>query len=523
MRRCFLLWFLFFAFVQAQGQAVLSSIDTLMQTRPDSALTCLMACYDTVDDRHYANLLLAELLYKNDYEQTNRAELKAAVVYYDSVSDPFLAARAHYINGVGYYERDSVVPACEQYLKAVEIMEEHFTEKELVGQKAKFMALTHTHLCELFSDQYLHEQAFYFGKQALPYYYRYNAEPWHIAWVLDEIGSHYDIMQQWDSARYYYDKAMDFISDTNKVLYRDIVTLQAFLLYKTVEDAESSLKRLKKLCMLSESPRELFSRCAIIGEIYFHEKMYDSAWKYLDSVFYGSPTVASQKQAAVFLAEICELQGRETDKNAYASFLIPFAIQEEEGSTLKSQLMAFYDSFQQKQLEREHQKIARKNTNLILAFGCCFIAAIIIVFIFYKKRIDALKKQEIKAKELTLSYISQYTDLLAKQGKIMQKLAIVMENKEDKALLDNLRATVFDKKDPWDALVEVFDTLHPDERERIRQQYPELTEMEFKDIILSYFGVSRQDEALMLKISVHTIDKIRTSVKKKTQESAEKS
>ena len=105
----------------------------------------------------------------------------------------------------------------------------------------------------------------------------------------------------------------------------------------------------------------------------------------------------------------------------------------------------------------------------------------------------------------------------------MQKLAIVMENKEDKALLDNLRATVFDKKDPWDALVEVFDTLHPDERERIRQQYPELTEMEFKDIILSYFGVSRQDEALMLKISVHTIDKIRTSVKKKTQESAEKS
>ena len=133
------------------------------------------------------------------------------------------------------------------------------------------------------------------------------------------------------------------------------------------------------------------------------------------------------------------------------------------------------------------------------------------------------RKQEMEAKERTLFYIRQYTELLAKQGKTMQKLAIVMENKEDKALLDNLRATVFDKKDPWDALVEVFDTLHPDERERIRQQYPELTEMEFKDIILSYFGVSRQDEALMLKTSVHTIDKIRTSVKKKTQESAEKS
>ena len=140
-----------------------------------------------------------------------------------------------------------------------------------------------------------------------------------------------------------------------------------------------------------------------------------------------------------------------------------------------------------------------------------------------RNSLETIKKQEIEAKERTLFYIRQYTDLLAKQGKTMQKLAIVMENREDKALLDNLRATVFDKKDPWDALVEVFDTLHPDERERIRQQYPELTEMEFKDIILSYFGVSRQDEALMLKTSVHTIDKIRTSVKKKTQESAEKS
>ncbi|MBP5573928.1 MAG: hypothetical protein J6X40_07160, partial [Bacteroidales bacterium] len=138
------------------------AIDSLMWTQPDSALNQLIQYYDTVSDRHYANLLLAELLYKNYYEQTNRTELLKAVAYYDSLSCPFLAARAHYINGVGYYERDSVVLACEEYLKAVEIMEEHFAEKELVKQKAQFMALTYTHLCGLFSDQYLHEQAIYF-------------------------------------------------------------------------------------------------------------------------------------------------------------------------------------------------------------------------------------------------------------------------------------------------------------------------------------------------------------------------
>ena len=156
----------------------LSAIDSLLWRQPDSALAVLqdyLACRDamiaspeTPDgdfiethamrlyDRHYANLLLAELLYKNDYAQTNRTELLQAVGYFDSLSftlndhsslhrliaggDPlsptqndqlfFLSARAHYINGVGYYEHDSVVDACQEYLKALEVMEGHFEEKK---------------------------------------------------------------------------------------------------------------------------------------------------------------------------------------------------------------------------------------------------------------------------------------------------------------------------------------------------------------------------------------------------------
>ncbi len=55
----------------------LSAIDSLMWQRPDSALMCLLPYFDTccrdgvhtvstTHDCHYANLLLAELLYKND-------------------------------------------------------------------------------------------------------------------------------------------------------------------------------------------------------------------------------------------------------------------------------------------------------------------------------------------------------------------------------------------------------------------------------------------------------------------------
>ena len=118
----------------------LSAIDSLMWHQPDSALARLNPYFDTCTTTeyncHYANLLLSELLYKNDYAQTNRPALSQAVAYFDSLcsSDAarhaatndnlaFLDSRTHYINGVGYYENDSVVEACKEYLKVLEVME----------------------------------------------------------------------------------------------------------------------------------------------------------------------------------------------------------------------------------------------------------------------------------------------------------------------------------------------------------------------------------------------------------------
>ena len=90
-----------------------------MWRQPDSAFAMLQefassAAADSLDEfnGHYCQLLIAELLFKNNYAQSNRAEVLQAVGYFDSIDDAFLAARAHYIKGVGYYERDSLVEAC---------------------------------------------------------------------------------------------------------------------------------------------------------------------------------------------------------------------------------------------------------------------------------------------------------------------------------------------------------------------------------------------------------------------------
>ena len=152
--KLFVIGLLFLAFVACTSRAKvaehgqseegtnpeLSAIDSLMWRQPDSALAVLQQFAaspkaDSLDELngHYCQLLISELLYKNDYGQSNRPALQQAVAYFDSLiltlkdtptlkrliagTDPlsltrndnilFFTARAHYINGVGYYERDS--------------------------------------------------------------------------------------------------------------------------------------------------------------------------------------------------------------------------------------------------------------------------------------------------------------------------------------------------------------------------------------------------------------------------------
>ena len=439
--------------MQSIRRTQLSAIDSLMWQQPDSALACLLSYFDTCRDvsrnvlettngnlsgdvsgnvstdydRHYAQLLLAELLYKNDYVQTNRNELLQAVEYFDSLvivvdeadtrgvslhgsgrgdashasaeivsakTAAFLDARAHYINGVGYYENDSMVEACEEYLKALKVMEVCFEEEELVGKKANFMALTYTHLTDLFSGLYLHEQAIFFGKKSLEYYDDYDASPLHIAWVLNNIGSHYDMMDINDSAYLFYNEALQILPDINNITYRDVETHLAVLSYKTGTSSGEALNLLYSIINKSESDKEYYSRCMNIGEIFYREAQFDSSWFYLDNVFRNTLNENSKKQAAEWLVEICKIQGKDSEMIEYAVFLVPFANKEENNSTIKSQLTEQYKDYIQRKHEYLHHQEKIKNIRWFTVIVISISILLSYIIILYHRNKN--KKQHLE-------------------------------------------------------------------------------------------------------------------------------
>jgi hypothetical protein len=311
------------------------------------------------------------------------------------------------------------------------------------------MALTYTHLYEVFSDQYLHEQAIYFGKQSLPHYQKFDVETWHIPWLYENIGSQYHMLDCLDSADYYYCKAMDALADTSNLTYRDISVLKTLLSYHKEKKPEEALRQLERILVQAESWGEYYSRCAIIGEVYYHERQFDSAYVYLNKVFHGSESLGSKKQAAEWLVEICKYWG--VGYEIYADFLLPFANQEENRSVLKSVLTELYSNYVQRKKERFHSiDMRHRTTRLLLMFGLLLLLLLLVSLSLYYR--------ETRKKSHGVQMVAERQSFEMRQKALGGRLkatnsALRKEQKEKRDLLQELKTK--QNKLNWDS-VDVF-------------------------------------------------------------------
>ena len=455
----------------------LCAIDSLMWRQPDSALAQLQRfvaspAADSLDvfNGHYCQLLISELLYKNDWGQSNRGELLQAVAYFDSLvrltpplqrglgglkNTPtnqndnlvFLAARAHYINGAGYYEKDSVVNACAEYLKALEVMEEHFEEKERVGNMAKFMALTHGRLGEMFEEQLLAEPAIACYKQALFYCRREPTSKYGIPVLLYHLGIQYDIVDQKDSAAFYYDEALANMPDFDNLHYRDLMSNKAiFAFYNLDYSSDSVINILKHLVTLSADEEERTTRLLTLGHILFEDKQYDSSRVYLETVFEQQEDITSKMIAAERLSSIYQMEGDSIKAQKYASFLVGLTMSEIEKKTEASKENEMFKDYlaqkQKKQAVIEREKAVKRALLIIIP-----IAAVValVVFIDAKRRNKKqLKEQQAEAKKLLEEKDKQHAEVLEaeRQTHRMEQAAIAGRLKRSNQELRELKGQI---------------------------------------------------------------------------------
>ncbi len=496
----------------------LSAIDSLMWRQPDSALKVMISFTesgkaDSLDefDGHYCQLLISELLYKNHYEQTNRKDLLKAVAYFDSIDDGFLSARAHYINGVGCVEKDSVVEACTEYLKALEIMETHFAIVEMQDfatlrpkHLPRFMTLTYSRIGELFASQFMQEPAIDCFKRSLAFDNIEPGSPNNGSCLLLFIGKQYYKLRQCDTAEYYFDEALRQLHDTNNAVFRDLVSYKALLDYDVHHHVEAPLNDLKRMITQASDENELLARYTTLGAIYSLEGQYDSALFYLTPVYENNNDVVRQRAVSTYLRTVYQNLGDSLKADQYAVFIADNQRSEGESKAQVSILNELYQRHQQweqdRTKEQEHQRAARRSRWIrISVVGLLLVVAIAIVV----ARRGFGKRLKLQQEKL---------------GKQLEAAQDALKVKEKDALFTKVNAIYQDKLgNKAKRIFEAFNEAHPDAVSKLKASYPDLTDTEVDICVLSHFAFRVKEIADILELRENTVAKYRSSIKKKTQ------
>ena len=527
----------------------LAAIDSLMWQQPDSALAVMLnfagsPAADSLDvfEEHYCQLLISELLFKNYYAQTNRRGLLQAVAYFDSliqVPEPavleanrkvegptnrmaFLNARAHYINGAGYYERDSLIEACTEYLNTLRIMESHFAENELVGKKAIFMALTYNRLIDLFSAQFMQEPAIYCGKQGLVYNRIAPTSPYGVPNVLYRIGKQFDKLKVTDSAAYYYDLALELLPGRNNVIYRDIVSSWALSDYEWHHDTLRALDSLKNMVAQAENEMERLNRFLAIGHIYQDIEQYDSAKAYLMPVFEYENDSSNTKLAAMVLHIIALNEGDTLKVSQYAQILVEEATSVSNKQLRVSQLNDLFQNYLQKKQEMalvlERQKVQRRNH--WIGGGVIMLAIVVLVVAILtrrrsKKRLAAQKAETQRRLDEASQRLIEATQRHDEAERELQT-KVVQATQHTKEMLQQRAADIYqsNNKDRLQRILEAVDDTYPQVVARLKSEHPELGETERDILLLNFLHFRIKEEADLLGLSENTVGKYRSNLGK---------
>ena len=411
-------------------------------------------------DYYEKQIHIADSLYKNYLPQSNFEEVKAAVEFFDSVqllaisrqhrglfdkkadnenmliaeSRLLTAAKAHYYHAVGLTERDDIVGACEHYLCALEIMEplvetsplwrlmtkdkglmangerlksqvkEKAHGSQLIAQspdyeKIRFIALTYTRLGRLFCDENYCDLAMLKYKKALKYYNIID-DTISISYTYKNIGNVYQLLDKTDSALYHYRRSLEIYSGlTNKL---DIEKSIAQILFEKGE-RDSAYTLIKNNLDKLDNYSQRDSYYATFGEMYYMDKVYDSAIFYLEksveSQNYYTKQLSSQKLSAIY-----DSIGDYEKKAYYDNIISDLSVKGIKRSVKNNQLQDVYDKYKERKVEKE-RAINKKRTKLIVItftviLILSFAATLFIRYIYKRKQEDYINS--IKEKDENL-------------------------------------------------------------------------------------------------------------------------
>ena len=510
----------------------LIEVDSLLQHHPDSALVYLVSVVDSVGcspDKEYASLMLSEACFKIRREVAYCDEVEKALTYFDSVSSvypndkdmAFLSARSHYMNaicinnGIIFTDDSLTMLACQEYYKALTIMEQHFVEDELVGHKASFIALIYARLANIYSDKFLIEPTIYFYKNVLTYKRKASSPPSSMANTLFFLGYEFEKSEQFDSALYYYDSSLASMKDTTGVLYRNVINRKALSSYHLAHDGRASVDALKRIATAGNE-FEKHDRYLGIGYIYKLDNQHDSAVVYLNCVFDDAPNMFLKTQSADYLREIYEARGESDKAGEYARFVAQNTPPEFGTKADEWRFTSLFQEYLQQKQDNARLQEERENRGQIMKIVLPLMVLLVVLAVWLLLNRKRHKRMEAEKQALS-GRLQEQGEALSAMKKRVEAASfaeepicrLIMERVNEGQFKSKVDYIIYKDyaltKEELLALREATDAHFGQFTAQLKNDYPALTKGDIDYCCLYLLGVEEADVAALMQRAFNTV------------------
>ena len=362
--------------------------------------------------------------------------------------------------------------------------------------------------------------------------------------ALRELGDLYQFHKQFDSAVYYLDQAMTYADRSGSTEAKRNVLSAFHALYFNAGDYEKSADYLNRFWQASISDGDdnlLMYYYHDMGNIYFECGDLDSADYYYSRLEELVTQTEPNEDTWFYYGVLSDYAEELGDYETACKYGCLY----EEGSKLReleqqgnnlALISQKYDS-EVMQNELNRKIIVKQRIIVIVSLVATLVLAALLVsqirlarrrkreaeinaeLFHFKQQNKDLAQKHAEHEQIQQDYADRLSDALMKEQRIMLLLDNYLNSNKKANLLKDLEVSVYGDKDHWEAMLTVVDQLYPDLTETLRQKFPDLDEDERKSYILSYFKLSRQEEADYLGTTVNMVDKIRGRRRKKMNES----
>lgn len=517
--------------------ALMRNAELSINTNPEAALHSLDSISSpkhNLSESDYMNyaLLHAAAAFLSDKEFKNDTAIFEACRYYEKKDDFQRLAKAMLFSACVLDGQDQTDAAVETYNKAFAIASKNADSAVMARAKHYLGNLN-------YNSGYYDNALQNFFEANLLYGRNFQKK----AIVHNSIGSIFLLKHEIDSALHYLEKGSVMASEAqDNGLYDNIMHTMS-IVYKEKGDFEQSLLFLKQSVRESMDYNDSVRYHLNFAILFLSMDDMDSTARYAHLLQKEVKNVSdSPEQTAIydFLAQYEAYIGN-ADSSFYFEQQKFDVLSQEYNKRLQQSVYEAQQKFdfEAQQNQYNSQLANRRRTILLLVIGLLVMTMIVAVAMYRnaqknKALADVFKdlltfKQEnsqmqtnFTEREKDLSnQLASYENRLERELKfrqiVMQQTDLLTKSKGDRLYMLDLEKTVFGGSNHWDKMMTVFDELYPGVRASMHEHYPQLSELEVNDFVLSIIGVTRNDEALLLDVSVSVVDKMRAKVKKITK------